>query len=294
MRISEARLDALERAKEFQGYACWIVDVLAFNTKGSLDAYVKCVTEHQSEARLVMRSLAVHSIFATTFQSPKTDAVVVFRYPSVKAFTRFARTNVEFKRMRTDTLRACETYAVAVPRSEAEIFDPTERNATAFSRKLKTAPSRDGETQEIMPDLEMLQRMLQDDSSAWRKGRDRPIWAFNMLRFLGSPEARDNYYAYGRIAERVITKKGTSTRGPQKSEGLILRPAIAFTLIGRCDWDEIVIMRYASLSSFLALSQQKEWEKAHERYRSKGLLKQGLMLIAPDPSKTKPRGVSRL
>eukprot|EP00939_MAST-03C_sp_MAST-3C-sp1_P005254 g5254.t1 len=141
---------------------------------------------------------------------------------------------------------------------------------------------REQQTQRVLPKLELLQGMFTDTRKGWAEGKKKPIWAFNMLRFRLTPSAREDYYKYGNIAKDVIEKKGTDGTAPKSGEGMLVPPMAARTLAGKVQWDECLVIKYASLSSFLSLTQNKAVEEAHKKHRSKGLLMQGLLLVAPE------------
>ena len=297
----------------------WFVDLVRFREgTGGKD---EVLDRFHRESTPIVRSFHFHSIFSATFRKRwhGFSIVEVERPTKVEdAEAYYARRN----ELAAKTFEAFETYLLMNPprwtssseregrrtssgmppafpfssegREEEEEEDREMRLGARWRDKISEKTERElreREPQRILPDLELVQDMLGDDSVGWSRGKARPIWAFNMLRFRGTPEARDAYYAYGKIARDIVEKKGTLGEGktPGKGDGILMPPVAARTLAGRVQWDECVVMRYASLESFLALSQRKEWKIAHERYRSKGLLTQGLILLVPERSETSER-----
>ena len=143
-------------------------------------------------------------------------------------------------RVTTHHLQARETIAVSslAFRENVDLIGSRGILDEAWTMRRKNHFPNDAK-QEIQPELENLSRMFSDKSEGWRRGRERPLWAMNLLRFVrkNNFDGRSVYYKYGQVAQKVISS-GTVKKRALKGDGAIVAPSIAFTLLGPIEWDE--------------------------------------------------------
>ena len=278
---SKEKLESFKNSKYFQNQRFWIIDLVRYEKPVRTSRAIHF--KRYRDGKVVLRSDVLHNLFGTS-RGP-WDEIIIVEYANVKDF-------MSTFGLSTSHLQAREMIAVSSPRFLRENVDMIGSRGTldeAWTLRRKSHFANDAK-QEIQPELENLSRMFSDKSEGWRRGRERPLWAINLLRFVrkNNFDGRSVYYKYGQVAQKVISS-GTVKKRAWKGDGAIVAPSIAFTLLGPIEWDEFVVMGYANLQSFMGLQRNKAWKKAEESYRKKGLLKQGLLMVSPQSSREKSR-----
>ena len=287
MEPCEKKIEKFLNSKYFRNKKFWIVDLVRYKRpveKKRIEEYRSRLTKN---CRIVMGSNVLHNLFKTS-RGP-WDEIFIVEYVNARDYvSRLGRGDY------SSVFEAREIIAVSDPNFIREKMD-----FSNFKRTLEESWNErrhnhfeDDMNQDIEPDLESLTRMFSDKSKGWKRGKERPLWAINLLRFFrNNVDGRTTYYKYGQIAQNVITS-GTVKKKALKGDGPIVAPSVAMTLLGPIEWDEFVVMGYANLKSFMGLQRNKAWQKAEETYRKKGLLKQGLLMVSPPSSRRD--GVSHL
>ena len=277
---TKEKLESFKNSKYFQNERFWIIDLVRYEKPVRTSRVIHF--ERYRDGKVVLRSDVLHNLFNTS-KGP-WDEIIIVEYANTKDFVSKCGSS-------TSHLQAREMIAVSSPRvlgENVDLFGSRRVLDEAWTVRRKNHFAN--EKQEIQPELENLSRMFSDKSEGWRRGRERPLWAINLLRFVrqNNFDGRSEYYKYGQVAQKVISS-GTVKKRALKGDGAIVAPSIAFTLLGPIEWDEFVVMGYANLKSFMGLQRNKAWKKAEESFRKKGLLKQGLLMVSPQSSRENSR-----
>lgn len=96
-----------------------------------------------------------------------------------------------------------------------------------------------------------------------------PIYMVNLLKF--KPDGgEDLYKKYGETCAAIFERIGLKLMLRTKSAPL--------TVIGGEKWDEVLIARYPSISAFIEMNRDKEYQE-NVRYRHEALIDSRLYLI---------------
>lgn len=116
----------------------------------------------------------------------------------------------------------------------------------------------------ILPEREQFEQIMSMDY-------DGPIFMLNLLKF--KPDGgRESYQRYIEEGAPIFDRIGLQ---------IIYRAHVGQTVIGREAWDEVIIAKYPSVSAFLDMNRDKDYQKAVQ-HRTEALLDSRLILMRAD------------
>merc|ERR1719266_1667463 len=129
----------------------------------------------------------------------------------------------DFKKIhqyRSDSVEETEMVAVAMPRYPNKDNTPSSAPRDLWLDKVRENPEDDkSDPQNIKPEKKFLLKMLSDTRPSWKKGRTKPLWALNLLKYF-RPDGQDIYMQYGKVAGKLV-KQGQGPSGKKEGDGII-------------------------------------------------------------------------